>query len=511
METPEGGLTTTPAVRAACGRYSACVRRLQCLRAVATVPASTTGNKNPSSAYTRIPDEFGTDGNSSTRRSEQVRSRRWRHDSAAVEAAAVRFCTCVTLNGSGIQLAVGPQPLWLRNRNFGLAQRIMYGPFNTYIPIRSTTIGKSRVSRDPITMHTSWRSKVTSRVLLDSIGYPRVKASGESSTTKHRLLHASGPHPIPPPNDPKTNQYNQDLGLIHSTNGNHLESPNEGSSIDHQVTINLHAQNITMFPTNETCRSYSVQQMKIQQIRRGARYGMSCDDISLDICLRCSLILYVQEQRAIAAQLLFTEPYLLRLPVVEDSDWSKSGSAGLLLPRRLFLYHFRRLGLSWKKIAKEDTLCSLLAFRQICFSVQDMVTPASKQDRGFAVQICIILKGAPDLDLGESKAFPPLKILTAKTVGTYVAKNKNITVEEVVDEPVETVAKKAATKRRPAPAVVEPAANKKRTTVGRAAPAEKNLAIVTVAQDVEPISVIPAVSGLVLISEIKHTNTCGSY
>ncbi|KZV29146.1 hypothetical protein F511_25629 [Dorcoceras hygrometricum] len=83
-------------------------------------------------------------------------------------------------------------------------------------------------------------------------GYPRMRASGESSTTKHRLLHASGPHPIPPPNDPKTNQYNQDLGLIHSTNGNHLESPNEGSSIDHQVTIHLYAQNITMFPTNET-------------------------------------------------------------------------------------------------------------------------------------------------------------------------------------------------------------------------------------------------------------------
>ncbi|KZV56226.1 hypothetical protein F511_29361 [Dorcoceras hygrometricum] len=86
----------------------------------------------------------------------------------------------------------------------------------------------------------------------DNIGYPRMSASGESSTTMHRLLHASGSHPIPPPNDPKTNQYNQDLGLIHSTNGNHLESPNEGSSIDHQVTIYLHAHNITMFPTNET-------------------------------------------------------------------------------------------------------------------------------------------------------------------------------------------------------------------------------------------------------------------
>ncbi|KZV21945.1 hypothetical protein F511_09818 [Dorcoceras hygrometricum] len=147
-------------------------------------------------------------------------------------------------------------------------------------------------------MHTSWRSNsdiasVTRQTHLpkthpvlwpeiyhtiiapDSIGYPRIKASGESSTTKHRLLHASGPHPIPPPNDTKgvgkrvkvrclscrvsmtfrvvrTNQYNQDLGLIHSTNGNHLESPNDGNSIDHQVTIHLHAQNITMFPTNET-------------------------------------------------------------------------------------------------------------------------------------------------------------------------------------------------------------------------------------------------------------------
>ncbi|KZV20909.1 hypothetical protein F511_14923 [Dorcoceras hygrometricum] len=36
--------------------------------------------------------------------------------------------TCVTLNGSGIQLVVGPQPLWLRNHNSGLAQWIMISP-----------------------------------------------------------------------------------------------------------------------------------------------------------------------------------------------------------------------------------------------------------------------------------------------------------------------------------------------------------------------------------------------
>ncbi|KZV37759.1 hypothetical protein F511_24540 [Dorcoceras hygrometricum] len=178
------------------------------------------------------------------------------------------------VQNDGTQLAVGPQPLRLRNHNFGLAQRIMvkrletsphvplgitdsacknqlvvvsvqYGPFNTFIPITSTTIGKSRVVRDPIAMHTSWRSNSDIRSVT-SIGYPRMRASGESSTTKHRLLHASGSHPIPPPYDPN-NPYNQDLGLIHSTNGNHLESPNDGSSIDHQVTIHLHSQNITMF------------------------------------------------------------------------------------------------------------------------------------------------------------------------------------------------------------------------------------------------------------------------
>ncbi|KZV16304.1 splicing factor 3B subunit 1-like [Dorcoceras hygrometricum] len=121
---------------------------------------------------------------------------------------------------------------------------------------------------------------------------------------------------------------------------------------------------------------------------------------------------------------------------------------------------------------------------------KDMVAPATKQARGYALQICILLKGAPDLELGEPKDFPPLKILTAKTMGTYVSKNKNITVD--VDEPAkdELVVKKAASKRRPAPAVGEPVSKKKRTTAGRAAPTEKGLAMVPMVQDVEPLSTI---------------------
>ncbi|KZV33459.1 hypothetical protein F511_12973 [Dorcoceras hygrometricum] len=61
-----------------------------------------------------------------------------------------------------------------KNQSFMVS--VQYGPFNTNIPIISTNI--------------------------DSVGYPRTRASGESSINKYRLLHASGPHPTPPPGDP---------------------------------------------------------------------------------------------------------------------------------------------------------------------------------------------------------------------------------------------------------------------------------------------------------------------
>ncbi|KZV18169.1 hypothetical protein F511_29181 [Dorcoceras hygrometricum] len=86
-------------------------------------------------------------------------------------------------------------------KNHSVMVSVQYNPFISNIPIRSTTIGKSRVARDPITTHTSWRSN-SDIACVTSIGYPRTRANGESSTTNHRLLHASGPHPTPPPDDP---------------------------------------------------------------------------------------------------------------------------------------------------------------------------------------------------------------------------------------------------------------------------------------------------------------------
>ncbi|KZV51310.1 hypothetical protein F511_17548 [Dorcoceras hygrometricum] len=60
------------------------------------------------------------------------------------------------------RLATSPHdPLGITDsacKNQSVVVSVLYGPFNPYIPIRSTTIGKSRVARDPIAMHTSWRS-----------------------------------------------------------------------------------------------------------------------------------------------------------------------------------------------------------------------------------------------------------------------------------------------------------------------------------------------------------------
>ncbi|KZV35979.1 hypothetical protein F511_16961 [Dorcoceras hygrometricum] len=191
---------------------------------------STTGYETPSSPCTRRHDEICTDGFSTSNWPERI---------SGEEGGGAHG------GGGGLR----------EERRGGACEDLGLEPQckMTVLPLNSgkprdtasrgpTTIVAPESQIDPIAMLTSWRSN-SDIASVTSIGYPRMSASGESSTTMHRLLHASGSHPIPTPYDPK---------LIHSKNGNHLESPNEGSSIDHQVTIYLHAHNITMFPTNET-------------------------------------------------------------------------------------------------------------------------------------------------------------------------------------------------------------------------------------------------------------------
>ncbi|KZV47035.1 splicing factor 3B subunit 1-like [Dorcoceras hygrometricum] len=126
-------------------------------------------------------------------------------------------------------------------------------------------------------------------------------------------------------------------------------------------------------------------------------------------------------------------------------------------------------------------------------TVKDMVTPATRQPEVNAVQICVLLKNAPDLELGESKEFPPLKILTAMLARILP---KTIIFSLMRMSPRwrnRRKKKKAVSKKRPATTVATPVAKRNRTT-GRAAPEAKILALVTVAQEAVPIRMILAVT-----------------
>ncbi|KZV34652.1 ABC transporter-like domain containing protein [Dorcoceras hygrometricum] len=156
--------------------------------------------------------------------------------------------------------------------------------------------------------------------------------------------------------------------------------------------------------------------------------------------------------------------------------------------------------------------------------LKEMVDKTLKRAKGFAAQICVLLKGDPAVTLGDATTFPPLKNLSAKTVQTYVATNETIDARgksyelRVVkvasvkkksvhenksaptdDEPAMVVSEEAVSKKRPAiEADVPVVKKKKRTLKGKAAPSKDNLELVTVAeepmplQNIEQISAVPA-------------------
>ncbi|KZV46091.1 hypothetical protein F511_24715 [Dorcoceras hygrometricum] len=130
---------------------------------------------------------------------------------------------------------------------------------------------------------------------------------------------------------------------------------------------------------------------------------------------------------------------------------------------------------------------------------KDMVTPGSRQAKGYAVQIYILLKNVPNLNLGDSKEFPPLKILTARTIGRYISINDKIDVEDLEDvadvsRVKKTPVKRAVSKKRPATAAAEMVVKKKRTLKGKVAPSNENLELVSVAQEAVPLQVLKPIT-----------------
>ncbi|KZV50874.1 hypothetical protein F511_11553 [Dorcoceras hygrometricum] len=148
---------------------------------------------------------------------------------------------------------------------------------------------------------------------------------------------------------------------------------------------------------------------------------------------------------------------------------------------------------------------------KVLFNVlKDMVDRSQRKAKGFAAQIGVLLKGMSTITMGDVVPFPSAKILSMKTVHTYIvtnttsdaraeseepgmaktpkAKKKTSSADEM---PVDIFADVTASKKRSATEADAPIITKKRRT-GKSKPSvsQANLDIVQVAPDVKPLQIV---------------------
>ncbi|KZV26299.1 dystroglycan-like [Dorcoceras hygrometricum] len=122
------------------------------------------------------------------------------------------------------------------------------------------------------------------------------------------------------------------------------------------------------------------------------------------------------------------------------------------------------------------------------FSIfKKMVTPGSKQAKGFAIQISLMLENIPNLELGASSEFPASKILTDKTVHRFVSINDRDGAEEATG----ATKQRAASTKRPAADVGTAVTKKNRKLKKKFCYLLFSLEIVVVAQEAIPIQSVP--------------------
>ncbi|KZV27505.1 hypothetical protein F511_22358 [Dorcoceras hygrometricum] len=148
---------------------------------------------------------------------------------------------------------------------------------------------------------------------------------------------------------------------------------------------------------------------------------------------------------------------------------------------------------------------------KVLFNVlKDMVDKSQRKAKGFATQIGVLLKGMPTITMGDGVSFPSAKILSMKTVNTYIATNTTIDAREeqgmisettvkrtpkskkksssADDTPVKVISEIYESKKRVATEDNAPAIpNKRRTVKTKPSFSQASLDIVNVAQDVVPI------------------------
>ncbi|KZV23585.1 dystroglycan-like [Dorcoceras hygrometricum] len=134
-------------------------------------------------------------------------------------------------------------------------------------------------------------------------------------------------------------------------------------------------------------------------------------------------------------------------------------------------------------------VCSVkMNWGRVLFGIlKKMVTTGTKQAKGFAIQISLLLANVPNLELGESSEFPSSKILTEKTVHRYIVV---IDKSGAQDADVAPKATKAPKKRTAAVPADIPVVKQKRTTKKKDSSSKDNLGMVAVAQEAVPLQMI---------------------
>ncbi|KZV19213.1 hypothetical protein F511_09954 [Dorcoceras hygrometricum] len=117
--------------------------------------------------------------------------------------------------------------------------------------------------------------------------------------------------------------------------------------------------------------------------------------------------------------------------------------------------------------------------------LKKMVAAKSKQAKGFAIQISLLLATFPTVDLGEASEFPASKILSKKTVLRFVSINERDGAEEVKA----AAKKKAASKKRTAADIEAAVPKKKRSLKKKSISSLELVEVAAEALVVEPLDV----------------------
>ncbi|KZV42685.1 hypothetical protein F511_15892 [Dorcoceras hygrometricum] len=131
--------------------------------------------------------------------------------------------------------------------------------------------------------------------------------------------------------------------------------------------------------------------------------------------------------------------------------------------------------------------------------LKKMVTEGTRQAKGFAIQISLLLENVPNLELGESSEFPSSKMLTERTIHRYIVLNDKAGAQKAADAPpVKKASRKpTASKKRPTVAVAEePVRKKKRTSKKKSGSSPSTMEIVVVAQEAVPIQMVGPSTGV---------------